>query len=736
MSYINRKRKWLQSYTVGDAAADSAIGLISEELHIPYLMAVLLFNRGYKTPGDAGSFLHFETADFHDPFLMADMDRAVGRIDAAIENKEKIFIYGDYDVDGATSVSMLYLYLTSRGASVGIKIPRRDTEGYGVSRDGVKAIAESGATLIITVDTGITATEETEYASALGVDIVVTDHHECRGELPRACAVVNPHRPDCRYPFKELAGVGVVFKLICACETARCRKSGIPVIDGMRQVYSEYADLAAIGTIADVMPLTDENRLIVYIGLKRIKDAPRKGLAALIDAASNNTRAGAADTKSANKRKINSGFIGYGIAPRINAAGRIGDALTAVKLLLSDNDEEARAYAEELCEINRVRQTEENRIAGQAYELIEEGGLAKTDKVIVLADNNWQQGIVGIVASRITEKYGLPSILISFSPSQDKTELGSDIGKGSGRSIKGMNLVEALGYCEGHLVKYGGHELAAGLTIQRCELEAFRSAINEYASKVLSEKDFEIELCADCEIEMKDLTLELARNISALEPFGVGNPSPLFIMRDVTVTKIIQIGGGKHTKLLLTKDGISVYGMLFGVSAGGLEFGAGDVIDVMFNVDVNEFRNVSTVQMIISDARISRSFSDMMESQRARYEEIRNGGEYDSSEEIIPDRDDFVRVYTALRREFRAGVNVIDEQTLGRLVNSCEGKTINYIKLQYILRILNEIKICSIEQLDGDIYKFEIIYSTSKTSIDKSSILKKLKNQCRDRTKF
>lgn len=734
MSQIKRKKVWSQAFAYGDEKSDRAVEEISRELNVSKILAILLYNRGYRDAIKAKEFICYETTDLHDPYLLNDMKAAVIRIEKAIQSNEKIYIYGDYDVDGVTSVSMLYLYLHSKGADVSIKIPRRDSEGYGVSCEALDKMAQEDTKLIITVDTGITAVEEVEYAKELGIDVVITDHHECRSILPDAVAVVNPHRLDSTYPFTDLAGVGVVFKLVCAYEMHLCQESGELLIDAVRRICYEYADLAAIGTIADVMPIVDENRLIVNLGLKLIENTKRKGLRALIDAATAGNK-GASDPQNTKKKRITSGFIGYGIAPRINAAGRISDAMIAVKLLLCDGDAAAKKCAEELCEINHRRQLEENRIAEKAYAIIEEEELAKDNNVIVLCDNGWQQGIIGIVSSRITEKYGLPSILISFSSCGDE-EMGTDIGKGSGRSIKGMNLVEALGHCEDDLVKYGGHELAAGLTIQRSQIESFKKRINEYASSVLSPDDFKISVYADCEIDMKDIDLNFAQSISLLEPCGVGNPTPAFIMRNVTVVRVMSIGAGKHTKLLLQKDGISVFGIYFGMSASVIGFEAGDVIDVLFNVDVNEFRGTKSVQMIVEDARISNSYVEKIESQKNRYEEIRGGAEFSESEDVIPDRNDFVQVYTVLRREYRSGMSVMDFNTLFKLVNAYDNVNINYIKLRYITTILNEMKICSIETLDKDIFKFEVLFNASKTNIEKSSILKKLKSQCKDRTRF
>ena len=731
MSSTKREKFWSEKYAADTDGARESIKAIASELEVSEIFAILLYNRGYRTPVEAARFLRFETTDFHDPYLMNDMDIAVRRVMRAVDDREKICIYGDYDVDGVTSVSMLYLYLTSFGADVIIKIPRRDSEGYGMSRDAIDTLADAGVKLIITVDTGITANAEIEYASSVGVDVVVTDHHECREELPPAVAVVNPHRKDSTYPFSDLAGVGVVFKFVCAYEMAVCKNKNESVLAGIGRVCKEYSDFAAIGTIADVMPITDENRLIVSMGLKLIENTERQGLAALIEASNPSHK----DGKAARKRKISSGLIGFGIAPKINAAGRMSDSIIAVNLLLEKDRERARKYAEELCEINRLRQTEENRIADKAYDMIEQNYNFERDMVIVLDNDEWQPGIIGIVSSRITEKYGLPSILISFKGAINGEPCEEDCGKGSGRSIKGMDLVGALAYCEDVLEKFGGHELAAGLAVKRKNVDKFRKKINEYASSHLTDEFAKIKIEADCEIDVSNVTLELAEELLKLEPFGVGNPTPLFILRDMTVQRVMQLGAGKHTKLILSRDGISLCGMYFGISSSELGFEVGDSIDVMFNIDVNDYRNVRSVQMIIQDAKLSENYIKIISDSKKRYEEINSGDTYLVSEEVIPSRDDFACVYTALRREFRMGMNVLNAKTLLKLVNSGDGIQINYIKLKYILRIMNELKICSVEEIDNDIFKFEIYFNAAKTSIDKSSILKKLKSRCLDRAR-
>ncbi|MBE6547005.1 MAG: single-stranded-DNA-specific exonuclease RecJ [Ruminococcaceae bacterium] len=729
MKEIKRERVWIDRYTFGEEEQDRSLREMAQKMGVSELFAVLLWNRGLRSATDAERFLRLEQGDFHDPYLFADMEAAVERIFSALESNESITVYGDYDVDGVTSVTVLYLYLKELGGRVDFRIPKREGEGYGVSCRAVEELAQNGTSLIITVDTGITAAEEVAYAKTLGVDFVITDHHECRAELPNACAVVNPHRPDCPYPFKELAGVGVVFKVICACEMRRCRQSGEPILDGIRRICRTYADLTAVGTIADVMPVVDENRLIVSLGLKLMEHTERSGLSALMDAAFSKKKA-----EDGKKTAVTSGMIGFGIAPRINAAGRISDAAIAVRLLLEQDAEKARLAAEELCEINRHRQTEENRIVCEAYAKIEDMVESNEDRVIVLDSDNWHPGVIGIVSSRITERYGLPSILISFDRASKQPD-PMDVGKGSGRSIKGMNLVEALAACEDCLVKYGGHELAAGLSVRRGELEEFRTRINAYARQVLSEDVLQIRMEADCALRMSDVTLRFAQELTMLEPFGVGNSTPVFSMRDVTVKRITHIGGGKHTRLLVEREGVTVNALYFGMGEGALGFEAGDLIDILFQVDINDYKNVRSVQLILQDARPAEGYSKELAEQKARYETICGGAPFAAAEDVIPNREDCARVYKLLRREYRAEHNLIELKGLLKQVNAFEEEpAINSIKLRYILRILHELKLCEIIELGEELYRFAVTSVTDKTSIDRSALLQKLKSQCTDRT--
>lgn len=681
------KKRWIIK-NFREKYADE-IGKISEELGISELTASLLFGRGYKTPEASRSFLQRDDEFFHDPMLLADMDKAVRRVTQAIRCGERVTVYGDYDVDGVTAVSILYLYLKSKGVDIHYYIPERASEGYGVNRGAVKRIAERGSSLIITVDTGITAVAETEYASSVGVDMVITDHHECHGELPEAYAIVNPHRPDCRYPFKELAGVGVAFKLVCALESVLN-----PDDDRyLHRICSQYADIVAVGTVADVMPLIGENRLIVSIGLKLIEEGSRCGLSALCDASSGaehrNSRGGA------KKKKITASFIGYTLAPRINAAGRIRSASLAAELFLTEDPDRAREIAGMLCEINRERQECENMMAEEAYRMIEQTHDFEHDRVIVLSSENWHHGIIGIVASRITDRYGLPSILISFDGGRITDGItDDDVGKGSGRSIKGMNLAEGLAACGEYLVKAGGHEMAAGLSIKRGELESFREAINEYAANVLTDEDLIPAIEADEEVTLSELSIKSVDELGLLEPYGVANSAPVFVLRNVKITDIAAIGLGKHTRFIAEYGGIAVTAVYFGKNPSALGIYRGDTADVLFSPDINEFRGIKSVQLLVKDVRVCGRTLKERCAMIAEYDRIISNRSSMIDESFVPLRSDFKNVYLYIRRELRlcgdAPVNIyqIMKNTVGESVSA-------YVRLRFIIDILVQTGIVS-----------------------------------------
>ncbi len=695
MAYSNENsKKWeLRS---DKTQSDPEILAISQALGISPITALLIYNRGQKTPEEARAFLLAPSGSYYDPFLMPDMDKAVERIVRAIGNKEKTVIYGDYDVDGVTSVSILYTFLKDLGLSPEYYIPSRSTEGYGVNNEAIKSLSEKNVTLIITVDTGVTALEEIKFAASLGIDVVVTDHHECLAELPDAAAVVNPRRADSKYPFCELAGVGVVFKLLCAIDKR---------LHGNDDRARKFIDLVAIGTVADVMPLIDENRIFVSEGLKILNSAPRMGISALMKAVSQG------DKKPKGPQKITSSVISFTIAPRINAAGRIESAEKAAELFLCSSPYVADSIADELCEINRRRQAEENRIIDEASEKIREDLDLENDKVIVLARENWHHGVIGIVSSRITERFAMPSVLISFDE--------NNIGKGSGRSVKGINLVEALTYCSDLLIKYGGHELAAGLTVSRENFDAFRERINQFVRENASETAGVVTVEADAFVNTDDITLNQAKELLLLEPYGVANPSPTFFLTGATVRDVVSLAD-KHSKLVLEKDGKVFPALYFGRSRSSLAIYKGDVIDISFTMGINEFRGVTDVQVIVRDVRrcVNEASVEISAEDKAKFRSISDGVPYRRSDDILPCRDDFVQVYLYLKRR----PNMRDDCIGLREIISAFSGRIGYVKLMIILHVLRETELITLDfasECDEN-FHFGVNYVKNKIDIEKS----------------
>ena len=717
-----KEKKWLLNDAEGIDSV--AIGEISRAMGLNPIIAKLLYTRGCKDVASAKKFLYMESEILTDANEMADMPKATARIEKAIKGGEKIAIYGDYDVDGVTSVCTLYLYLKSRGADVMYYIPNRIGEGYGVSSSAIDMLHDAGAKLIITVDTGITADVEVEYARTLGIDFVVTDHHECRQTLPLADAVVNPHRPDCPSKFKEIAGVGVVFKLLSALEQ---RLSGSDMAEAAIRIIGEYSDLIAIGTIADVMPIKEENRLIVSYGLRMIEKSPRVGIAALIAAASGKNEA----QRFANRKKqtkITSGYIGFTLAPRINAAGRIRSASLAVELFLSEDYTKAYAIAEELCEANKERQNEENRITQEAYKIIES---KKYDEnaVIVLESDDWHHGVIGIVSSRITEKYFRPSILVSFEGSSEGEISGSDVGKGSGRSVKGLNLVDALCYCKDELVKFGGHELAAGLSVTRDKLDSFRSKINEYAEANLDEDNLVPVVPCDLEIALEDVNISLAEGLRILEPYGISNPIPAFVVKRALLAEISSVSEGKHSRITLSNGKNTISGMYFSHPSDSLGLYVGDEVDVLFNVDVNEWAGHKSAQMIIRDIRPSEAQKESYCESEKRFSEIWNGAPISQDEDVIPTRDDFAVAYRLISNLVRGGNDRFCVRDILSRLKANGVTSVGFVKLSVIIKVMQELNIMGITEISEGEYCFSVQYRSTKAELDKSTLLRRLRSQ-------
>ena len=545
---------------------------LSDAFGIAPVISTILLNRGITDPQ---SFITPTEGTLLDPFLMLGMEKATERILKAIENNEKIAIYGDYDVDGITSTAIMVKFLRSHKADVMYYIPDRHEEGYGINTDAIDKIHAQGVTLLITVDCGITAVKEIDYAKKMGIETIITDHHECKDETPDAYCLLNPKQPDCQYPFKKLAGVGVAFKLLQAL-TLRMHFH-------MRELIDEYIDLVAIGTIADVMPLVGENRIIVKKGLELLKYTVNRGIRAL------------ADVAEINLSSVQTGTIGFMLAPRINAAGRMGDPSCAVELLLSKDDMTARRYAEILNDKNRERQETEISILEDALNIIESTPSIKDDFVIVLAHEGWHHGIIGIVASKISERFNKPCILISTD---------DENGKGSGRSIRSFNLFKALEN-SGHLMqKFGGHDLAAGLSIKPENIDVFRKEINEYAKACLTEDDFMPILYIDSELPLPYINMNTAEKLSILEPYGMGNACPLFYVNDLVISQIRPLSDGKHLKLILSSEDYTLETVGFNMGELLDLLNVGDVVDIAFSIDINIYRGARQLQVLLKDVKI------------------------------------------------------------------------------------------------------------------------------------
>ncbi len=690
----------------------------------------LLVLRGYDSVDKIEKFLCFTETVLYDPFLMKDMKAAAERVLRAVHVGENIAIYGDYDVDGVSSTAMLFLYLeelnrrlhpSDDGIKLGYYIPKRISEGYGVSTEAIEKLAEKKVNLIITVDTGISAVKELAYATELGIDVVVTDHHECPDVLPSVCAVVDPHRPDCEYPFKELAGVGVTFKLVIAIETLLAEESQANKIENTRQNYYNYADLATLGTIADVMPLVGENRMIVSLGLELMRAKPRPGVKALLACAN-----------AGKQGKLTASTVGFGLAPRINAAGRMNEATKAVELLLLTREDEkceegAEILADALCEYNKNRQSEELRIIDQIYEKIEETHNFEHDHFIVAEGDNWHSGVIGIAASRVAERYHLPTILITYNDSTEPNAGKFEVGKGSCRSIEGVNLMAALDSCADCLVKYGGHELAAGLSVTRGNVEELRRRLNDYVRDFPSET-WEDEIFADCELAANDIHMSFAEQLLRLEPYGNANPTPLFYLEKAKIVRSHSISGGKHLKLTLEKDGVSLQAVMFNAGYEHFNLSVGEPVDLLFNVDINEYNNVRSVQLIVRDMRANTEYLCGLEAAATRYEAILAGETFKKEEGLIPVREDFKQLYLFCRRMDLTGKTQISERELFMILRA-ENESMNFVKLRLMLDVLNEMKLCQVER-SRNLLTIRLNSQSGKVNLEDSQILARLMTQC------
>lgn len=608
------RKKWSVSAFDKNLCAE-----ISHQYGVSPFAALIAVAKGMTDESELDEFFGSENIYLSDPYELPDMEKAVLAIRKAVEEKEKIAVFGDYDADGVTSTALLYLYLKKRGADVIYYIPDRNSEGYGMNGDAIDKIKSQGVKLIITVDNGISAFEEAQKIKQLGMELVITDHHRAGEELPEACAVVDPFRLDYENDgFHEWAGVGVVYKLLEALEE-----------DEAEELLEEYSDLVAIGTIGDVVNLKSENRQFVKSGVVKMNERPRLGIEALKNVALSNGKA------------LTSTMVAFTLCPRINAAGRMGSALTALELLLSEDEDEAKELANRINEANASRQATETQIFNQAVQIAESVENRKYDRILVIEGDGWHTGVIGIVAAKMVEKYSKPCLIIS------KQESGP--AKGSGRSVPGFSLYDALKNCEELLTQYGGHTLAAGMSIENDNIDAFRKKINEYAQTC---DDFFPELKIDCKINPKFINNDLLDAMDVLEPFGAGNKQPIFGLFGMYLEKIEGVSNGRHSRLVLSKNGTVVQAMKFGAAPENLDCKAGDTIDVAVIIDKNVYMGVVRTSVTVKEIRFSSLKEDSVINSIKLYERIKRKETFDVIEALkaLPSRDIAARVYKTLRK--------------------------------------------------------------------------------------
>ena len=665
-----------------------------EAAGIPPLAAMVLCARGLDTPEKAATFLDSSLSQLRDPLLMKDMDKAAARVARALEAGETIAVYGDYDVDGITSTCLLTDFLRSEGGQVIPYLPDRMEEGYGLNTDALDTLQREGVSLVVTVDCGFTAVEEADHARALGVDLVITDHHECKSRLPQAEAVVDPHRSDCPYPFKCLAGVGVALKLVLAL--------GGPA--RQRELLERYADLAAVGTVADVMSLTGENRTIVRLGLEGLRRTRRPGLKALLREA------------GLEERPLTSGTIGYTLAPRINASGRMGRAALAGELLLTDSPARGEELAAELCQLNRERQT----IEAEFYEECEALAQALPQQqryALVLAGEHWHQGVVGIVASRLADKYSCPAFMICLQDGK---------GKGSCRSFAGFNLFAALEHCAPLLEGFGGHELAAGFTIREENIPAFAQAMNDYVRAATGGEEMVSVLDIDAEVEDPGLlTLEGAESLDLLEPYGAGNPKPVFSLSGCLITALSEVGGGRHLKLKLAAGGRSFDAIFFSATAAQAGVAVGDRVDVAFTPQVNEYRGWRTVQLQVCDLRPALTRA---QAERALYEKFRRGGALTpgEAEALLPSREEFVVLWRYLKGHAHPAPLEETAPRLARSIARSAGRRETVMRTLVCLEVFDERGLIRLERTTDHLH-IALQAVEGKVDLEDSWILRRLR---------
>lgn len=679
----------MKVWSVAKVNKERAIAM-ANRLEIPPLLAMMLDIRGITKEEDVINFLQ-ENKDFSDPFLMKDMDKAVERITKAVENGEKICVYGDYDADGVTSTSLLYSYLRdSLGADVMFYIPTRTGEGYGMNKGAVDKIHSLGVTLIITVDNGISAREEIDYANSLGIDTVITDHHMPSGAIPKAVAVVNAHQQDDKSPFKDFSGVGVAFKLVMAIEGEYA---------DVVSLLENFSDIATLGTIGDIVPLVGENRTLVKNGLRHIQNSDRIGINAM------KQESGIAE------KEINSSNVAFTLVPRINAGGRLGSSEKSVNLLLTEDEDEAVTIADKLGMDNRERQSIEKEILASIDEEVRRTPNIVNDKILVFAGKGWHQGVVGIAASRIKDIYDKPTIIIGIDD--------DGVARGSGRSVEGFSLCDAVFACSEHLTHYGGHPMAVGISLEKEKINDFRKAINAYCKDIKMPYNI---LHIDCKLNPNQLDLSILDCLSYIEPCGASNPSPIFGLYNMTVIATKEIGNGKHMRITLSRGQgqVPVYAVYFNHNFQSCSYRNGDIVDVAVSLDRNIYNGQENLSVIIKDIKYSQSNNEELIDSERIFDKFAKRYKLTKNEvmSILPTRNDFAYVYRFLKQNkgFIYGEYA--------LVNALNYK-ISMGKLIVILYSMKELGLINWQQ---GLYQSIIeMKESGKVNLEDSVFIKKLK---------
>ncbi len=670
-------RRWV----LADLDKDT-VKRLSADYGLPTFTAMLLTIRNITKREDIEKFFAYDI-ELDDPMMIKDMDKAVKRITKAVLKYESICVYGDYDCDGVTSTAILYSYLQSVFANVMYYIPDRNTEGYGMNREAVEKLHEKNVNLIITVDNGISAIDEINYANSLGIDVVVTDHHKPLDILPGAVAVVNPHRNDEVYDFIDYSGAGLALKLITALE------------GNDFSIMENYSDLAAIGTVADIVPLCGENRDIVKAGIQNIRNTERAGLAALMNIA------GVDD--------VNSGAIGFRIAPRINAAGRLGTPYDALDLFLTEDENTAQRTSNLLNAMNAERQEIESEITDSIVEMMKKDPSLTYNRILVLSSKGWNPGVIGIVSSRITEKYGKPSIIIS----ED-----GEVCKASGRSVSGFSLVDAVFACSGMLEKYGGHPMAVGFSIKMENIEAFKRAINDYANRQCEYMPL-ASIRLDCNLNPELIVIDMVHQLEEFEPFGCGNPKPVFGLKSMRLERITALGGGKHLKLSVTRNNSRLSLMRFSMTTEEFPYREGDKLDIAVNLELNVYQGTESITFNVKDIRISDFDTDKAMMELQDYDLYKSGVVRRSIRDKYPTREEFAAVYRFIRAD-KAKIYTIDS-LCWRLRDS----GVFVFKLLMILDIMKELGLVEYTR-DADRIWIRICEVESRVDLRGSRMYRKL----------